>query len=319
MNREVFKLTGITKMHEMGIRGAGATVLIHERDKNDEHAYMSADIIKQVAPRAIVERWNPSQATYQADMDLKYPQFDIVNRSFSGDHTVDKARYNTIILSAAGNSEVSPSRDVLDKSVIGVGAVTLATNGKVYHDISGWNHLNLPMDQSVEFMGFTNLWTAGGMYGGTSCATPFISGILALIAGDYKAKGLRLTLPEARRLLQAMSDKSILKNAYSIDLTGGTKTIIGRESEPETDQRKIGYGYPNLHGYVSQSTAEVKENTVVLTIGSKIMKVKGKEKTIPVAPQIINGTTMLPLRAIAEAFGLNIGWDEKTKTVTIKL
>ena len=37
----------------------------------------------------------------------------------------------------------------------------------------------------------------------------------------------------------------------------------------------------------------------------------------PVEPFIIDGTTYLPLRAIANALGLNVGWDGTTNTVIL--
>lgn len=318
MNKAVFDLTGITALHERGLYGEGVKVLVHENDKDSPHAYMSAEIIRQIAPKAIVTRWNPSQATYKEDMDSMYPQFDIVNRSFSGDHSTDKGKYNTIILSASGNSEDYPSLDVLDPAVIGVGAVTLATNGMVYRDLCGWNMDNLPIEQSVEIMGFTNLWTSEGMYGGTSCATPFISGILALVAGDYKSKGLRLTTDKVRDMLKSVANTGILKNAYEIDYSNGTKTIIGRESEPETSPIKIGYGYPNMALYKSPAIPTFPDDTIKLTIGSNVMKKYGKDVIIPQPPLIINGVTMLPLRVLAEALGMEVDWDGPTKTVTLR-
>lgn len=46
--------------------------------------------------------------------------------------------------------------------------------------------------------------------------------------------------------------------------------------------------------------------------------VNGAELKSDVPAQIINGRTMVPIRAIAEYFGKEVGWDDKTKTVTIK-
>lgn len=37
----------------------------------------------------------------------------------------------------------------------------------------------------------------------------------------------------------------------------------------------------------------------------------------PVEPFIIDGTTYLPIRAISNAFGLNVGWDATTQTVIL--
>lgn len=44
----------------------------------------------------------------------------------------------------------------------------------------------------------------------------------------------------------------------------------------------------------------------------------GKALSFDVAPQIMNGRTMVPYRGIAEALGGTVKWDEKTKTVTVE-
>lgn len=43
---------------------------------------------------------------------------------------------------------------------------------------------------------------------------------------------------------------------------------------------------------------------------------EGKELSFDVPPQIIEGRTMLPLRAIFEALGLKVGWDDATRVIT---
>jgi hypothetical protein len=180
--------------------------------------------------------------------------------------------------------------------------------------------LNLPLEKSLEFMGFTNLMTTSGLYTGTSCSTPFVAGLIALMASDYLSRGIKLSTPEARRLMQAMSVKMILKpnHVISHNQTTNTKVVIGYHSELETDIRRIGHGYPNLNGYVSPVIPTFPDNTIKLTIGSNIMTVKGIDIEIPVAPQIIEGTTMLPLRVIAHALGLKVEWNNTTKTVTLR-
>ncbi|MCL1805551.1 MAG: stalk domain-containing protein [Clostridiales bacterium] len=44
--------------------------------------------------------------------------------------------------------------------------------------------------------------------------------------------------------------------------------------------------------------------------------IDGKAQTFDVPPQIINGRTMVPLRAIFEAMGATVQWNESTQTVT---
>lgn len=43
---------------------------------------------------------------------------------------------------------------------------------------------------------------------------------------------------------------------------------------------------------------------------------EGKELVFDVPPQIVEGRTLLPLRAIFEALGLEVGWDNTTRTIT---
>lgn len=61
---------------------------------------------------------------------------------------------------------------------------------------------------------------------------------------------------------------------------------------------------------------------VTIKIGRKdlIKKLNGKESIIKMdaAPYIKNGRTMLPIRFVAEALGMSVTWDAKTRTVIIK-
>ena len=49
-------------------------------------------------------------------------------------------------------------------------------------------------------------------------------------------------------------------------------------------------------------------------------KINGTDsfKGMDVAPYIKNGRTMLPIRYIAEALGMSVSWDAKTRTVIIQ-
>jgi len=58
---------------------------------------------------------------------------------------------------------------------------------------------------------------------------------------------------------------------------------------------------------------------IVLTIGSTTAIVNGKKTTLDVAPKILSGRTMVPVRFISEALGAKVDWDGKTRMVTITL
>ena len=57
--------------------------------------------------------------------------------------------------------------------------------------------------------------------------------------------------------------------------------------------------------------------TVKLTVGSTVMSRNWDELPMDTAPVVLGGRTLVPARAVAEAFGADVGWDEATHTVTI--
>lgn len=68
----------------------------------------------------------------------------------------------------------------------------------------------------------------------------------------------------------------------------------------------------------TQTVTSVKDDTVIsLTIGVPSIIINGEEKTLDVAPVVIDSRTLVPIRAVSEAFMLNVDWDEDTKTVLI--
>ena len=58
--------------------------------------------------------------------------------------------------------------------------------------------------------------------------------------------------------------------------------------------------------------------TVKLTIGDNKIYVNGVTRELDVPAQIINSRTMVPTRAIAEAYGCAVEWDESARVVTVK-
>ena len=66
-------------------------------------------------------------------------------------------------------------------------------------------------------------------------------------------------------------------------------------------------------------TAELNDTTVVMTIGSAAYTVNGVEKTADVAPFINGSRTMVPVRFVAEAFGISVTptYDENGATADI--
>lgn len=65
-------------------------------------------------------------------------------------------------------------------------------------------------------------------------------------------------------------------------------------------------------------TAVRKGVTAEFVIDSNVMKVNGVEKAIDVPATIVNGRTLVPLRACAEAFDLDVTWNKDTRTARVK-
>ncbi|MBP9019144.1 MAG: SMP-30/gluconolactonase/LRE family protein [Bacteroidales bacterium] len=58
---------------------------------------------------------------------------------------------------------------------------------------------------------------------------------------------------------------------------------------------------------------------IVLQIGKSNFTVNGEERTLDAPPMIKNGRTLLPIRAVVEALGGTVAWDNAQKKVTIVL
>lgn len=76
------------------------------------------------------------------------------------------------------------------------------------------------------------------------------------------------------------------------------------------------------NGERQEVNVSIRENTVIMTINSEQAAVYGDDGVrntviLPVAPKIIDGRTMLPLRFVSENCGLNIDWEEQSRLITI--
>jgi len=61
-------------------------------------------------------------------------------------------------------------------------------------------------------------------------------------------------------------------------------------------------------GALQQATLASDDYTVVLIIGSANFTTNGVRHTLDVPAQVIGGSTMLPLRAVLESVGYDLGW-----------
>ena len=69
----------------------------------------------------------------------------------------------------------------------------------------------------------------------------------------------------------------------------------------------------------TQTVSSSKGSTnVSLQINSTELHKNSETKTLDVPAQLVEGRTLVPVRAIAEAYDSTVGWDSETKTVSVK-
>ena len=54
-----------------------------------------------------------------------------------------------------------------------------------------------------------------------------------------------------------------------------------------------------------------------MTVGNNVITVDGRSVTLDVPPMIVDSRTLVPARAVAESFGINVDWNGDTQTVIL--
>jgi hypothetical protein len=95
------------------------------------------------------------------------------------------------------------------------------------------------------------------------------------------------------------------------------KTLVPFRFVGQELQAKIGFTQDPKTKLVKTVTYELGSTKILLTIGSMKALVNGSVVVLDVPAQIINGTTVVPLRFVSENLGCSLAWDAKTQTITI--
>lgn len=76
--------------------------------------------------------------------------------------------------------------------------------------------------------------------------------------------------------------------------------------------------YVDWNEELQRVTATKDDISVSLTIGDDILYVNNSKVKLDTAAQVINDRTLVPVRAISEAFGCLVDWDNDSQTVIIE-
>ena len=135
-----------------------------------------------------------------------------------------------------------------------------------------------------------------------------------VIAAIFTVLCLALPVSAANGDISVLLDgKAISFDQPPIEQQG--RTLIPVRAVSEALQARVSWDE------ATQTVIIAKDNTTIsLILNSRVAGVSGvydEVKILDVPATEINGRTLIPLRFLAESFGLGVGWDEATQTVTL--
>lgn len=259
-NDYIRRILGVEAFHKAGYTGKRVTIASAEdfaAAKDTDHAKSSYETARQIAPDAkyITLRPFPSGAD---DLTTYYPQ--LIKRAKENNvsawfGSVDCARASilddplatypemTVFFAAGNGGEDSASHFIASPDVYGVGAVNLKNDN--------WTPASYTsVSEDVDFASFAGIYTPNGSkFIGTSCATPVLAAMAALVNDFFIDKtGKPLTRD---KMYQFLKD-----NAVDVYLPGADeKTGWGVPILPDPDYIDIAK-YAEVEEVVTYKTIE---------------------------------------------------------------
>lgn len=130
--------------------------------------------------------------------------------------------------------------------------------------------------------------------------------------GGYSEKSIKLQIDNSIMTVDGKRTMIDSQSHDTVPVIVNDRTLMPVRAVVEA----IG-GEVSWNGEARETTLKYSGKEIKLTIDSITAYADGAENTLDVAPQIINDRTMLPLRFIAENFGLNVDWDGAGRIVTV--
>lgn len=355
LNQKEFDYLGITKFHEAGYKGQGVIICSKEeiledvfddvfsfefekeKDKYSEHATEVMDFIHQVAPDAT--KWaietngmvtkNKGKYLLEKSEKIEYLRNnppDVLTTSFfrSTDFydyvmSLYKELYNKdcFMCLAAGNENTE---------IMKLATIDTETGEDLWKAIGACNYFpsrdeakrqfSYAKGEELDYMSFHGLtckWNNEEL-DGTSFSCPVLAAMVVLIQCFFKEK-------TGKKLNNKNLNKFIIDHCEDLDSKGkDIKSGYGILRLPDPDSIDIAkYTSEPIVEKPTVAAPVEKEEGIILTIGSPKAIVNGEEIILDVAPIIMNNRTLVPIRFISETLGYEVGWDEATQQVTIKM
>lgn len=269
-------------------------------------------------------------STYHNSIAMEVKSFSLLEDSESSSSSSNTNTSNSTTVPSTGDSNMpgdSSSISLCVKSQ--TGCIVLEWNKSSSSDITGYyiyraeasNDYSDPLtDFPVTGTSYTDNNTESGVKYYYIVKPVYTDGSEGSASNEVSAT-LKSSATQQTTIVLQVDNPCMTVNGTSKEIDPGKGTaptlIGGRTFVP------IRAIIEEMGGNVSWETNEQKISITLsskkleMWIGKKSFKVNGQNKKMDVAPLILKGRTMLPLRFVTENLGCNVQWDGTTKKITI--
>ncbi|WP_110931038.1 stalk domain-containing protein [Paenibacillus bouchesdurhonensis] len=146
------------------------------------------------------------------------------------------------------------------------------------------------------------------------------------LTGSVSFDNIRFTSPVMDGDTGVQSAKVVMTVGQKSLTVNGTKQSIDVAPLLKDDTTYVPIKYVlDSFGGQSEWNSTAKKITVMsgstlleLTVGKKEFTLNGARKQSAVSPIIVDGRTLVPLRLVSEALGIDVKWEKKTKSITLE-
>ena len=182
--------------------------------------------------------------------------------------------------------------------------------GHAFKDCASLNHITIPESvQNIGYYAFSGCTSLTDVhYGATEIEWNSIN--VGSDNGFLQIANIHFTEPDKNEIKITLYGKKLSFDQPPVIENG--RTLVPLRAIFEALDAEVAWDGE------TQTVRAIRYGTYIeLQIGSNEMKVNNEIKTLDVPAKIINERTMVPARAIAEAFGCNVTWDGTNRAVII--
>lgn len=312
-NKDMFTRCGLARWHNWGYQGQGVRIAVIDQEcQSDEtmkdyasfplgesktggHGVRVPKALHEVAPGAKIDCFtylgvDDNQRRKIVDYVIRN-DYDLINISLAVNNSRNEPlellkNTNIPVIAASGNDgkENFLKYPASSDWTIAVGAFSENLN-----QVAGYSNGGDRLD-CLGYGGVYHMNTKGKAveFTGTSCAAPFITGMIACWLSYCKEIAYRPNRSEVRDFIVS----------HCLDCEE-----VGKD-------RRSGHGLFILPN-------ELMPTKIIMRLGAKEVTINDRKMLLDVAPFTKKDRTMVPLRAIAEMFGARVDYNAKDQTITI--